>query len=362
MTIDLNAVGALTNIGLLLVAVVAAGFALRQLRRSTDELGVNARVAYASVTREAMTHLLAVENHVMDHPDMFPYFWGDEPPPAPGTALAARVQLQAELLIDTVECSLELCRSVPEFQPNYGDWREFARILWASPSIRQAAARSTGWANDFIEAACGREQLLPTSDRRCWLASGIMCRALAEDPLWRDWVSSRWAHQRFATRVVVWAYLRDVLKNGWIEISENKRGMIAWLGPGADSQSRWVRSVELSLGRIAFGRDFRETMRLFDHMSNQRKQLGRHLYAEFLGVEAEHRRDRIATNLASTGLAWAIASGLPVYLEAFTEENRAIYEAHGFSVIETLTLGRARGWGMLRPLVASAPQGASGLD
>ena len=356
MVVDWNAVGALTNIGLLVVAVVAAVLALRQLRRSTDELGVNARVAYASATREAMTHLLAVENHVMDHPDMFRYFWGDEPPPEPGTELAARVQLQAELLIDTVECSLELCRSVPEFQVNYGDWREFARILWASPSIRQAASRSTGWANDFIEAACGREQMLPTSDRRSWLASGIMCGALAEDPLWGNWVgpSSRW-YQRIATRVVVWGYLRDVMKNGWIRISDNDKGMIAWLGPGAHSESRWVRALERSLGRIAFGVDYRETMRLFDHMNTQRKQLGRHLYAEFLGVDAAHRRDGIASELASEGLAWAVASGLPVYLEAFTEENRAIYEAHGFSVVDTFVLGRARGWGMLLPLVAAVP-------
>jgi ribosomal protein S18 acetylase RimI-like enzyme len=65
-----------------------------------------------------------------------------------------------------------------------------------------------------------------------------------------------------------------------------------------------------------------------------------HYYLAFLGVSPPWQGRGLGSALLEPVLAQCDAERVPAYLEASTARNRALYERHGFDVLEEFTLGR----------------------
>jgi ribosomal protein S18 acetylase RimI-like enzyme len=80
----------------------------------------------------------------------------------------------------------------------------------------------------------------------------------------------------------------------------------------------------------------------------------RHYYLPFVGVDPRWQGRGIGAALMRPVLDRCDAEGMPAYLEASTPRNRALYERHGFEVIEEFELGAGapamwRMWRVPRP-------------
>ncbi len=63
-----------------------------------------------------------------------------------------------------------------------------------------------------------------------------------------------------------------------------------------------------------------------------------HYYLPFLGVEPASQGRGIGSALMRPILERCDREGMPAYLEASSERNRALYERHGFELIEEVRL------------------------
>lgn len=380
-----SALSALASLATTIIALIAGIMGIRQLRSLNSQVKLEYDMSHATATREALVHLDGVFARIADN-GLWAYFCNHEPIPAPSHAKHDQVIMTAEMLVDVLEVSLELGARVPAFQVNRPDWEAYAIELWTkSPALRHVAlaARNT-WANDLVDAvgeladkpaaffinsaadnsAAISEALVdvepkpteslgestpPQNDGRYWFAAGLMCRALHQDPLWGPWVASRRATQRLAVRFLAAVLMSEARRGGWVRITPAGEGVMCWLTPGAPDQSVVATIAERILAPVAFGRDWREALALFDAMDRARASLGPHLYAEFLGVVPRARRQGLATRLGAEGINWAVKAGVPVYLETFGDLNVALYEAAGFQIVGHFEGPRhCRGWGMLR--------------
>ena len=82
-----------------------------------------------------------------------------------------------------------------------------------------------------------------------------------------------------------------------------------------------------------------------------------HYYLAFLGVDPVWQGRGLGAALLAPVLEHCDAERTPAFLEASTPRNRALYERHGFAVMEEFKLGRTAPlqWRMWRE-----PHGASG--
>ena len=83
-----------------------------------------------------------------------------------------------------------------------------------------------------------------------------------------------------------------------------------------------------------------------------------HYYLAFIGVDPDWQGRGLGGAVLAPVLERCDAEGMPAFLEASTPRNRALYERHGFTVMEEFTLGRGappqwRMWRMPMPVAAS---------
>jgi ribosomal protein S18 acetylase RimI-like enzyme len=65
-----------------------------------------------------------------------------------------------------------------------------------------------------------------------------------------------------------------------------------------------------------------------------------HYYLAFIGVDPEWQGRGLGGAVLAPVLERCDAEGMPAFLEASKPRNRALYERHGFTVMEEFTLGR----------------------
>jgi GNAT superfamily N-acetyltransferase len=83
-----------------------------------------------------------------------------------------------------------------------------------------------------------------------------------------------------------------------------------------------------------------------------------HHYLFFLGTRPEWQSRGIGSALMKPVLERCDATGMPAYLEASSERNKALYRRHGFEVVDTINLpGGPTMWCMWRTPVSRAGLG-----
>lgn len=152
---DWGAVSGLAAVGALLVGVVVAALAVRQLKSLAQE-------SYASTTRDAMVHLHTVLGRIGDH-GLWKYFYCNEPQPPVGHEKHDQVAITAEMLVDVLEENIEMAARVPSFESNASDWMSYAEQIWlCSPAVRKiVSSASDTWANDFARLVMKYQSLSP---------------------------------------------------------------------------------------------------------------------------------------------------------------------------------------------------------
>ena len=127
-------------------------------------------------------------------------------------------------------------------------------------------------------------------------------------------------------------------------------GGAIWMRPG---QTRigmldQLRLVPSMIG--AYGRDIVPMARLMMLLDSMHPHEREHWYLPFVGVIPDWQGRGIGGSLMQPVLARCDADGMPAYLEATTERNRALYERNGFEVTEEYRLwgDGPVGWKMWR--------------
>ena len=94
---------------------------------------------------------------------------------------------------------------------------------------------------------------------------------------------------------------------------------------------------------------------VFEQMA-QVHPAGEHWFLPLIGVDPVAQGRGLGSALLRHGLAPCDRDGLPAYLEATSPGNRALYERHGFRVIEVLQAGSSPPmWAMLREPRSGGP-------
>lgn len=121
---------------------------------------------------------------------------------------------------------------------------------------------------------------------------------------------------------------------GVVDIDPSDRGAALWFPPGLAPDGEAIMAhLEASLpperlAALAPGMEAQGRL----HPSTP------HWYLPWIGVRPEVRGRGVGSALLARGLARADAEGAPVYLEATSERNAALYLRHGFEVQSILTL------------------------
>jgi ribosomal protein S18 acetylase RimI-like enzyme len=181
-----------------------------------------------------------------------------------------------------------------------------------------------------------------TKDRAPAIAT--IAQAFAADPVCR-WV---WpGDDQYATYFppFVEAFAGGAFDAGTAHVAEDLAGVALWLPPG-------VKSDEEALGALAeasIAPEAQEEVFAFLGMQADVHPHEPHWYLPLIGVAADQQGRGLGSALLEYALRIADEDGLPAYLEATTERNRALYERHGFEVVGEIQFGSSPAmWPMYR--------------
>lgn len=180
--------------------------------------------------------------------------------------------------------------------------------------------------------------LLPENAARAAVA---LAEAFADDPAYALMFAD--ARTRVRAFQALWpALIRYSLRWGQAYEAHGGDALSLWLPPGDTKTTAW-RGLRAGLWKAVLTVDA-GTRRYFtdtiDHLDSLHARLvpEKHWYLWVLGVRPELQGRGVGTALLEPTLERAQAAGLPVYLEAITEENVAYYEHRGFEVVAAGTI------------------------
>jgi GNAT superfamily N-acetyltransferase len=182
-----------------------------------------------------------------------------------------------------------------------------------------------------------------------------IARAFYDDPVFSFLLPDGRRRARQLERGFDFLARRLWLPHGEAYTTDSLVGGAFWVPPGEWHVSL-VRQAAMAPGMIArIGlRDMPGLLRTLS-LIEARHPRERHFYLPLIGVAPEWQGKGIGTALLRPMLERCDLEGLPAYLEASSERNRACYERNGFAVCEELRVpkGGPPLWLMWRPPASS---------
>jgi len=156
--------------------------------------------------------------------------------------------------------------------------------------------------------------------------AAALAAAFYDDPVFR-WFAPDEHRRRAMLPSFFDVFVEAYLTHGETYADEEVAGAALWAAPGIDpvgDEEVYGQRLEEIAG-IDTPRLF-EVVELFEAQAPQEP----HCHLQFLGVQPERQGTGIGGALMAPGLERCDRAGVPAYLEATSDRNRALYERHGF--------------------------------
>jgi ribosomal protein S18 acetylase RimI-like enzyme len=168
-------------------------------------------------------------------------------------------------------------------------------------------------------------------------AAEVLAAAFADDPAW-SWLmpfpDRERRHRLFFETMIA----NEVPARRELWVSEDCGAAAMWAPPGLWSVP--VRTVVREAGPMlrVFGRRLQLALRYLIRVERLHPPQPPHWYLEVIGTEPARQGRGLGSALLRPVLALCDRDGLGAYLESSSERNRALYERHGFEVVETFNM------------------------
>jgi hypothetical protein len=214
-----------------------------------------------------------------------------------------------------------------------------ANLCWTARGrcVLQTESRS-----EDVPVTSASVEVIKSADRRRGVAT--LTLAFAADPIMRWAWPDAYQYATYWPRIAE-AYGGRAFDYGTAHVLENFAAVALWLPPG-------VESDEATFGELMAESCGDQILRDLNAVIEQMAQLhpaGEHWFLPLIGVDSVAQGRGLGSALLRHGLAACDRDGLPAYLEATSPRNRALYELHGFRVVEVIQAGSSPPlWAMLR--------------
>jgi len=180
----------------------------------------------------------------------------------------------------------------------------------------------------------------------------LLATAFADDPI-LAWVLPGGRNTLDARRRLFAQAVRTFLRDGLVEMTDDRLSAAVWASPHAARRSRLSRAINRTRGAIATllaaGTAATRSTRLYEMMHAHHPR-EKHWYLVAIGTHPDGRGRGGASKLLAHRLEVCDREGLEAYLESSNPNNLPLYERHGFEIVRTVSLGDSPPlWLMTRP-------------
>jgi ribosomal protein S18 acetylase RimI-like enzyme len=165
----------------------------------------------------------------------------------------------------------------------------------------------------------------------------ILVSAFYDDPTW-SWAfpdPSRRAEQH---RRLWGLFVAGALRYPWIWLAAGNTATSVWIPPhGTDLSDEQEAAVESAIVEM-LGADASRVLRAVEMFDRAHPRDVPHFYLSLLGTSVEQRGRGYGLGLLADNLRLIDEARMPCYLEASNPANVALYERHGFAVLDSFVL------------------------
>jgi ribosomal protein S18 acetylase RimI-like enzyme len=162
----------------------------------------------------------------------------------------------------------------------------------------------------------------------------VLTRAFAKDPAAR-WIYNDDSAYWSLFPDLVHAFAGKAFSCDTVYAAPQAHGVAMWLPPNVEPDELAVATV---IDTTVASEKADEVFALFAEM-HQHHPMEAHWYLPLVGVDPQHQRRGLGSDLLRQVLNVCDRDGIPAYLEATTLENRLLYTGLGFRVISRIQVG-----------------------
>lgn len=126
------------------VALAACAFTALQAGAAGRQVKISNDINGASVTNDVMVKLNEVLRVIVEHPELYPYFYESEPVPEQGET-RGRVLVLADMMCTVLSAGLHAFEMVPSAGHGLALWEDFVKHwLRTCPAVQQVVDQNPG--------------------------------------------------------------------------------------------------------------------------------------------------------------------------------------------------------------------------